>query len=60
MNSFVNKVSQYLGHKDLTHYPELYLKSNRNTNLSYSIDLANSAVLYDSARTPRSLNWKLI
>lgn len=60
MNNFVNKVSQYLGHKDLTHYPELYQKSNHNNDLAYSITLANYAVLYDSVRTPRSLNWKLI
>jgi hypothetical protein len=55
MNKIMNYFSQQFGKKDLTHYPELYVKSNRSLN--YSIALSTSAVFYDDHSTPRTLDW---
>lgn len=57
MSNIMNKVSQFLGQKDLTSYP-VYYKSN--PDLSFNIMLANSAVIYDPSKSKRSVNWNLI
>jgi hypothetical protein len=57
MPNFMNKVSQFFGQKDLTQYP-VYYRTNRD--ISYNIMMANSAVLYDTGRSTRSVNWNLI
>jgi hypothetical protein len=60
MNNFMNKISHYLGQKNMSHYPELYDKKNYTTDLSYTIAVASTAVIYETHNVPDSINWKLI
>lgn len=60
MSNFINKVNELLGQNDVIHYPGLYCKKTTGTDLSYSIMMANSAILHDSPSAPNSINWKLI
>jgi hypothetical protein len=41
-------------------HPELYHKKNVNPDISYTIAVACSAVIYETPSTPNSINWKLI
>ena len=56
MNRFMDYISQQLGKKDLSHYPELYRKDAHN--FTYTIALSNSAVFYDTQKVPRSPDWR--
>jgi hypothetical protein len=56
----MNKISHYLGQKNMSHYPELYDKKNYTTDLSYTIAVASTAVIYETYNVPDSINWKLI
>lgn len=60
MNNVINKISHYLSQKDMSHYPELYHKNNYNTDLSYTIAIASTAVIYEIHGAPEAINWKLI
>jgi hypothetical protein len=60
MSNFFNKVNLNFGPKYLSDYPELQNKKDHNTNLSYRIAIATSAVFYDVPTTGESINWKVI
>jgi hypothetical protein len=54
MNKIMNYFSQQFGAKNLSHYPELYVKTNRDLN--YTIALSTSAVFYDDHTSQRTLD----
>ena len=53
MNKIVNRISEFFGTKDISSYPELYYKQERD--LSIDIMKANSSVFHDSGLQPRYL-----
>lgn len=57
MNKMFNKISEYFTTKDISGYPE-FLTKTHSRDLGYTINVASSAVFYDIAAVPRSINWK--
>jgi hypothetical protein len=60
MNNFMNKISQYLGEKSISQYPELYHKNTHSKSLAYEIAIAYSVGVYDAPDNSNSINWKLV
>ncbi len=55
MNKMFNKISEYFTTKDISGYPE-FLTKTHSRDLGYTINVASSAVFYDIAAVPRSIN----
>jgi hypothetical protein len=56
----MNKISQYLGEKSISQYPELYHKNTHSKSLAYEIAIAYSVGVYDAPDNSNSINWKLV